>query len=153
MFGAALQVGQIAPDFTLTSQDGSSVSLRDLRGKWVVLYFYPMEGASGSVLEAQNFQRDIAKYQEANAVIVGVTAHPARVILAYLPAQSLTFKLLADTDNRVSQEYNSFYKILRTSSRNTFLIAPDGKIAKVWLGVSPAKHSEEVLSALSSLKK
>jgi peroxiredoxin Q/BCP len=73
LFAAAPQVGQIAPDFTLPSQDGSKVSLHDFRGKWVVLYFYPKDGTSGCTLEAHNFQRDIAKYQELNAEIVGVS--------------------------------------------------------------------------------
>src|ERR1700691_1371650 len=67
------QAGAEAPGFTLPSQDGKPVSLKDLRGKWVVLYFYPKDGTSGCTLEAHNFQRDIAKYQQLNAEIVGVS--------------------------------------------------------------------------------
>src|SRR6516164_8379041 len=73
LFAATPQAGQMAPDFTLPSQDGSQISLKDFRGKWVVLYFYPKDGTSGCTLEAHNFQRDLAKYQHANAVIVGVS--------------------------------------------------------------------------------
>jgi peroxiredoxin Q/BCP len=149
----AVSVGQVAPDFTLPSQDGSKISLHDFRGKWVVLYFYPKDGTSGCTLEARNFQRDIAKYQQLNAEIVGVSVDSADSHKDFCAKQGLHFKLLADTEKKVSQDYDSFHTWLRFSARNTFLIAPDGKIAKIWTDVSPAKHSEEVLAALSSLKK
>ena len=153
LFAAAPQVGQMAPDFTLPSQDGSKISLHDFKGKWVVLYFYPKDGTSGCTLEAHNFQRDIAKYQQANAEIVGVSVDSADSHKDFCAKQGLHFKLLADTEKKVSEQYDSLMMIIHYSSRNTFLISPDGKIAKVWIGVSPAKHSEEVLAALSSLKK
>jgi peroxiredoxin Q/BCP len=150
---ATLQVGQMAPDFTLPSQDGSKVSLHDFRGKWVVLYFYPKDGTSGCTLEAHNFQRDIEKYQQLNAEVIGVSVDSADSHKDFCAKQGLHFKLLADTEKKVTQDYDSLMMIIHWSFRNTFLIAPDGKIAKVWLGVSPAHHSEEVLAALSALKK
>jgi thioredoxin-dependent peroxiredoxin len=153
LFAATPQVGQMAPDFTLPSQDGSKISLHDFHGKWVVLYFYPKDGTSGCTLEAHNFQRDIAKYQQLNAEIVGVSVDSADSHKDFCAKQGLHFKVLADTEKKVSQDYDSFHTILRFSARNTFLIAPDGKIAKIWLGVSPSSHSEEVLAALSNLKK
>lgn len=153
LFANAPQIGQMAPDFTLPSQDGSKISLHDFRGKWVVLYFYPKDGTSGCTLEAHNFQRDIQKYQALNAEIVGVSVDTADSHKQFCAKQDLHFKLLADTEKKVSEAYDSLMMIIHFSSRNTFLIAPDGKIAKVWLGVSPSKHSEEVLAALSALKK
>ncbi|MGA3201636.1 MAG: peroxiredoxin [Bryobacteraceae bacterium] len=153
LFAAASQVGQMAPDFTLPSQDGSKVSLHDFRGKWVVLYFYPKDGTSGCTLEAHNFQRDIAKYQQLNAEIVGVSVDSADSHKDFCAKQGLHFKLLADTEKKVSEAYDSLMMIVHFSNRNTFLISPDGKIAKIWKGVSPANHSEEVLAALSALKK
>lgn len=153
IFAATPQVGQMAPDFTLPSQDGSKVSLHDFRGKWVVLYFYPKDGTSGCTLEAHNFQRDIAKYQQANAEIVGVSVDSADSHKDFCAKQGLHFKLLADTDKKVSDAYDSLMMIVHFSKRNTFLIAPDGKIAKIWIGVNPGGHSQEVLSALSSFKK
>ena len=149
----SVSVGQMAPDFTLASQDGSKISLHDYRGKWVVLYFYPKDGTSGCTLEAHNFQRDIAKYLQLNAEIVGVSVDSADSHKDFCAKQGLHFKLLADTDKKVSEAYDSLMMIIHYSSRNTFLISPEGKIAKIWTGVSPANHSEEVLSALSSLKK
>jgi len=153
LLAATPQVGQMAPDFTLPSQDGSKISLHDFRGKWVVLYFYPKDGTPGCTTEAHNFQRDITKYQQANAVIVGVSVDSADSHKDFCAKQGLTFKLLADTEKKVSQDYDSFHTLLRFSARNTLLIDPNGKIAKEWIGVSPGKHSEEVLAALASLKK
>ena len=153
LFAATPQVGQMAPNFTLPSQDGSKVNLTDFRGKWVVLYFYPKDGTSGCTLEAHNFQRDIAKYEQDNAVVVGVSVDSADSHKEFCAKQGLHFKLLADTEKKVSQDYDSFHTLLRFSARNTFLIDPAGKIAKIWLGVSPSNHSEEVLAALSTLKK
>jgi thioredoxin-dependent peroxiredoxin len=153
LFAAAPRVGQTAPDFTLPSQDGSKVSLHDFHGKWVVLYFYPKDGTSGCTLEAHNFQRDLPKYQQLNAEIVGVSVDTPDSHKEFCAKQGLHFKLLADTEKKVSEQYDSLMMIIHYSSRNTFLIDPTGKSAKVWTGVSPAKHSEEVLAALGTLKK
>ena len=146
------QVGQEAPDVTLPSQDGSNVSLKDFRGKWVVLYFYPKDNTPGCTIEAHNFQRDLSKYTEKNAVIVGVSVDSTASHQDFCTKQSLTFKLLADTDKKVVADYGSLSD-RGFASRNTFLIDPNGKIAKVWTGVKPASHSEDVLAALSELQK
>jgi thioredoxin-dependent peroxiredoxin len=146
------QVGQSAPDFTLPSQDGSQISLKDFRGKWVVLYFYPKDGTSGCTLEAHNFQRDLPKYEQRNAVILGVSVDSTGSHQEFCAKQGLTFKLLADTGTSVSGQYGSRLNLLVTkvASRNTFLIDPTGKIVKVWTGVSPGRHSEEVIAALAA---
>jgi peroxiredoxin Q/BCP len=147
---AVPQPGQKAPDFTLPSQDGSPVSLKDFRGKWVVLYFYPKDRTSGCTIEAHNFQRDQEKYRKANAVVLGVSVDSASSHQDFCAKQGLTFKLLADTQKKVSSDYGSLMNLVVTkiAARNTFLIDPEGKIAKVWTGVNPSKHSEEVLAAL-----
>ena len=148
-------VGQAAPDFTLPSQDGTRISLHDFKGKWVVLYFYPKDGTSGCTIEAHNFQRDQATYDQKNAVIVGVSVDSADSHKEFCAKQGLTFKLLADTGTTVSRQYGSLTNLLlvKISARNTFLISPDGKIAKVWQSVSPSKHSAEVLATISQLAK
>jgi thioredoxin-dependent peroxiredoxin len=147
--------GTAAPDFKLTTGDGSQVSLKDYRGKWVVLYFYPKDFTSGCTLEAQNFQRDLAKYQNASAIILGVSVDSAQSHKDFCAKEGLNFKLLADTDAKVSAEYGSTmdYKGVKMAARNTFLINPEGKIAKVYTGVKPAEHSEQVLKDLVELKK
>ena len=147
------QAGQQAPDFTLPSQDGSPVSLHDFRGKWVVLYFYPKDGTHGCTIEAHNFQRDIAKYEQANAVVVGVSVDSTGSHKEFCAQQGLTFKLLADTDKKVSAEYGSLMNLVATkiAKRNTFLIDPQGRITKVWTGVDPTPHSAQVLESLPQI--
>lgn len=150
---SAPRAGDTAPDFTLPSQDGSPVSLKDFRGKWVVLYFYPKDNTHGCTIEAHNFERDLAKYEGRNAVIVGVSVDSTGSHRDFCAKQGLTFKLLADTGKTVSREYGSAMNLVITkiAARNTFLIDPQGKIVKVWIGVDPNKHSEEVLAALGAL--
>src|SRR5437016_14456410 len=101
------QVGQQAPDFSLPSQEGPNVSLKQFRGKWVVLYFYPKDMTQGCTIEAHNFQRDLAKYDQANAVILGVSVDSVDSHKQFCAKDSLTFKLLADTDKEVVDSYGS----------------------------------------------
>ncbi len=147
--------GTAAPDFKLTTGDGSQVSLKDYRGKWVVLYFYPKDFTSGCTLEAHNFQRDLAKYEQSGAVVLGVSVDSAQSHKDFCAKEGLNFKLLADPDAKVSAQYGSTmdYKGAMMAARNTFLINPEGKIAKVYTGVKPAEHSEQVLKDLAEQKK
>jgi peroxiredoxin Q/BCP len=149
------QVGQPAPDFTLPSAEGGSVSLKDYKGKWVVLYFYPKDFTSGCTLEAHNFERDLAKYQNQSAIILGVSADTARSHKDFCAKEGLNFKLLADPELKAITAYGSAmeYDGVKMAARNTFLINPEGKIARVYMGVKPAVHSEEVLKDLAVLKK
>ena len=148
-------VGAAAPGFNLTTNEGKQVNLNDFKGKWVVLYFYPKDFTSGCTLEARNFQRDIAKYEAANAVILGVSVDTAESHKEFCAKEGLNFKLLADTDAKVSEQYGSImeYNGAKLSARNTFIIDPQGKVAKVFDKVKPGGHSDEVLAALASLQK
>jgi peroxiredoxin Q/BCP len=148
------EAGSPAPQFTLKSQDGTPVSLKDFHGKWVVLYFYPKDFTSGCTLEAHNFQRDLAEYEKRNAVIVGVSVDDPNSHKQFCVKEGLSFKLLADTDHNVSKEYGTLTQMGFThAARNTFLIAPDGKIARVFEDVKPAEHSTQVLTELTDLEK
>ena len=148
-------VGQVAPGFTLPSQDGSQISLDSFRGKWVVLYFYPKDMTKGCTIEAHNFQRDQAKFDAANAVILGVSVDTPDSHKEFCTKEGLTFRLLADPEHKVVDAYGSLghFGPMTIASRNTFLINPQGKIVKEWTKVDPQVHSEEVLAALASLKK
>jgi peroxiredoxin Q/BCP len=148
-------VGSLAPDFTLTSQEGAPVSLKDYRGKWVVLYFYPKDFTSGCTIEAHNFQRDRPQYQQRNVVVLGVSVDSADSHKQFCTKEGLDFKLLADTDHKVSSAYGSLTNLglVKFASRHTFIINPDGKIVKVFTEVNPNQHSAEVLSALAELQK
>lgn len=148
-------VGATAPGFNLTTNEGKQVSLSDFKGKWVVLYFYPKDFTSGCTLEAHNFQRDLAKYDAAHAVILGVSVDTADSHKEFCAKEGLNFKLLSDSGAKVSEQYGSImeYNGAKYSARNTFIIDPQGKIAKVFEKVNPGGHSEEVLAALATLQK
>src|SRR5687767_6307767 len=120
--------GAAAPSFKLVTNEGKEASLSDFKGKWVVLYFYPKDFTSGCTLQARNFQRDLAKYEQANAVILGVSIDTAESHKSFCAKEGLTFKLLSDTDAKVSQQYGSTmeYNGNTYSARNTFIIDPQG---------------------------
>jgi thioredoxin-dependent peroxiredoxin len=150
---SAVQVGDVAPDFELLDQSGMPVRLRDRVGRRpVVLYFYPKDKTPGCTIEAHNFQRDKAKYDQMNTVILGISVDSVDSHKSFGDEQSVTFKLLSDEQKQVVPMYGS----LRDNGmalRNTFLLDPQGKIAKVWTGVDPNKHSVEVLAALGEVAK
>jgi peroxiredoxin Q/BCP len=106
-------------------------------------------------MEAHNFQRDLAQYEKTGAVILGVSVDSTDSHKEFCTKEGLTFKLLADPGGKVSAQYGSTmdYKGMTMAARNTFLINPEGKIAKVYTGVKPAEHSEQVLKDLADLKK
>jgi thioredoxin-dependent peroxiredoxin len=149
------KAGDMAPAFSLPTGDGTTISLKDYKGKWVVLYFYPKDFTSGCTLEAKNFERDSSKYQSADAVVLGVSVDSAQSHKDFCAKEGLNFKLLADPDGKTVAAYGSGmeYKGAKMAARNTFLIDPQGKIAKVYTAVKPAEHSDEVLKDLAELKK
>lgn len=152
---AAPTEGSPAPEFTLPSQEGSAVTLQDYRGKWVVLYFYPKDQTPGCSREAHNFQVDQPKYAERNAVVLGVSLDSVDSHKKFCAKEGLNFKLLADTDHKVTESYGSLtnFGVVKFAARNTFLIDPSGKIAKAYTSVDPQKHSSEVLAELELLQK
>jgi peroxiredoxin Q/BCP len=147
--------GTKAPDFTLKSQEGKTVSLHDFKGKWVVLYFYPKDFTQGCTIEAHNFQADQDKYTKMNAAIVGVSVDTVDSHQQFCTKENLTFKLLADEKHEVVNTYGSTQKFgdAEVAARNTFLVDPQGTIRKVFLKVNPNPHSAEVLMALAELEK
>jgi thioredoxin-dependent peroxiredoxin len=143
-------VGQEAPTFTLPSQDGSPVSLEQYRGKWVVLYFYPKDMTTGCTIEAHKFQDALPQFDAKNAVILGVSVDTVDSHKQFCTKDSLTFHLLADPDHKVVSAYGSLgaFGPMTIAQRNTFLIDPQGKIAKEWVKVTPANAASDVLAAL-----
>ena len=146
--------GSPAPTFTLPSQEGAQVSLDQFKGKWVVLYFYPKDFTSGCTIEAHNFQRDLDKYTQKNAAILGVSVDTVDSHKGFCTKEGLNFKLLADPNHTVVEKYGSImeYNGMTLAARNTFLIDPTGVIRKVYLKVSPQGHSDEVLADLQQLQ-
>src|SRR3989475_4765824 len=146
--------GTPAPDFTLNSQDGKPLSLRDLRGKWVVLYFYPKDFTSGCTREAHNFQRDLLQYEQKNAIILGVSVQDEVTHQKFCAKEGLSFKLLADTKYEVSSSYGSLVNlcVAKLSARHTFLIDPAGIVRKTYLNVNAEKDSAEILAHLTEFQ-
>ena len=145
--------GSKAPDFTLQSQEGKTVSLKEFKGQWVVLYFYPKDMTQGCTIEAHNFQRDLDQYTAKHAAIVGVSADTIDSHQQFCTKESLTFRLLADPNKEVIATYGSLAANGMVAARNTFLIDPDGVIRKVYTKVNPNPHSQEVLTDLAELEK
>lgn len=150
-----VQVGSMAPNFTLPSQEDKPISLSDFKGKWVVLYFYPKDQTKGCTIEAHNFQRDQAKYDKLNAVVLGVSLDTVASHQAWCAKDTFSFKMLADPDHKVVDLYGVPVKSfgpMRVASRQTFLISPQGKVVNFWPDVKVDHHSEEVLAAIAEAK-
>jgi peroxiredoxin Q/BCP len=153
---ATLTPGTKAPNFTLPSQDGSPVSLNQFHGHWVVLYFYPKDQTPGCTIEAHNFQRDQAKFDALNAVILGVSLDTVESHQQWCTKDNLTFKMLADPDHKVVDQYHvglMAHGLLHFAKRTTYLISPDGNVAKVWVVSDVNHHSDEVQAEIAAEQK
>ena len=147
---AALQAGQQAPDFTLTDQSGQTRSLADFKGKWLALYFYPKDDTPGCTRQACAFRDDHTKLQALGAEVVGVSVDTVQSHADFADKFRLTFPLLADNATQTATRYRSLLNlgIIKFARRNTFLIDPDGKIAKVYLSASARRNAGEVVTDL-----
>lgn len=151
-FGGIPPLNQPAPEFSLPTNTGDGkVSLSNFRGNWVVLYFYPKDFTAGCTLEAQRFQQDLAKYEDKNTKIIGVSADSVDSHAQFCDSESLKFPLLADTTGEVSKAYGSWLGTV--STRNSFLIDPNGILRETFVKVNPVIHSAEVLARLEDLQK
>jgi peroxiredoxin Q/BCP len=148
------QVGQAAPDFSLGDQNGKLQTLADYRGKWLVLYFYPKDETPGCTTQACMFRDDIFKLRKLGAEVVGVSIDDASKHAEFAKKHSLPFPLLADKDGVVATRYDSVTNLLlfKLAKRNTFIIDPHGRIAKVYPGANAGRNSEQVLADLPGLQ-
>ena len=151
-----LKEGDPAPDFSATATDGSTVSLSDFKGKNIVLYFYPRDSTPGCTKEACAFRDEFSVFKKREAVVLGVSTDSLKAHQKFSSKYQLPFPLLADEEKRIVEAYGvwgqkSFLgrKYMGTH-RVTFLIAPDGRIKKIWPEVKPAEHAKEVLEALGN---
>ncbi|MBP8858236.1 MAG: thioredoxin-dependent thiol peroxidase [Anaerolineaceae bacterium] len=144
----------IAPDFTLPDENGLERSLKDYRGKWVVLYFYPKDDTPGCTAEACNFRDDYSAYEKAGVTILGLSKDSPTSHAKFKTKYQLPFSLLADEEHKVADQYGVWGRKKYMGKeydgmfRTTYLIDPDGKIVKVFENVKPADHSAEVLAAI-----
>ena len=149
--------GERAPDFTLPDQDGEPVTLSDLAGGSVVLYFYPKANTPGCTTQACGVRDHLPAYEESGAVVIGVSPDPVKAVKKFHEKQELNFTLLADADHAVCDLYGvwaekSMYgRTYWGAQRSTFVIDPEGTVATVIPKVSPKTHDDVVLAALAEL--
>lgn len=152
-----LEPGKKAPAFTLPNQDGEKVKLTDLKGRRVVLYFYPKADTPGCTTQACGIRDHAADYADRDVVVLGVSPDPVAKVKKFHDKHDMNFTLLADEDHAVAEKYGvwaekSMYgRTYWGNLRATFIIDADGKIAHVIPKVSPAKHDGEVLAALDAM--
>ena len=150
-----LEVGDTAPDFTLPDQDGNEVSLADLRGQTVVLYFYPRADTPGCTTQACGVRDHSADYERAGVKVIGVSPDPVSAVKRFAEKHDLNFTLLADEEHKVAEAYGTwteksmYGKKYWGVTRSTYIIGPDGKITHVFPKVSPKTHDDVVLKALA----
>jgi peroxiredoxin Q/BCP len=153
---AELREGDAAPEFELTSDSGETVKLSDLRGRQVVLYFYPKDDTPGCTAQACGIRDAYGEFERAGAVVLGVSPDDERSHVKFKEKYGLPFTLLADTDHRVAEEYGVWGEksyMGRTYmgiDRSTFVIDEDGTLKKVMHKVKPAEHADDVLAVLQS---
>jgi len=151
-----LNLGDLAPDFSLPDAEGNLVSLQDLRGKRVVLYFYPRDNTPGCTKEACSFRDAYPQFQSKDVVILGVSTDNAKSHGKFAQKHNLPFPLLVDEDGQVASAYGSYGlkkfmgKEYMGITRSTFIISPDGELEKIYRKVKPGDHGEEVLADLAA---
>jgi thioredoxin-dependent peroxiredoxin len=149
---AGLAVGAAAPAFRLQDQHDAWISLADQRGKWLVLYFYPMDETPGCTTEACQFRDDIFAFRRLGVTVLGVSVQDVASKKKFAEKHGLPFSLLADTDKSVARAYGVL-NIFSIASRETFIIDPQGRVAKHYPSVDPKEHSKELLAELNRLVK
>jgi peroxiredoxin Q/BCP len=149
-----VSAGEPAPDFELVDQDGQLHSIEDYRGKWVALYFYPKDGTPGCTTEACEFRDNIFAFRNMNCQILGVSLDDAESHKSFSEKHGLPFPLLADTKGSAANAYGVKAQMMgmTVARRQTFLIDPEGNIAKHYAEVNPESHSKEVLADLEKFE-
>jgi len=152
-----LEVGQLAPLFALQSDEGSVIELSELKGKNVVLYFYPKDDTPGCTIEAQDFTKKIKEFEKYDCIVLGISKDNVESHCKFIEKYDLAFNLLVDENGEVCQQYgvikekSMFGKSYMGIDRSTFLIDKLGKISHIWRSVKVNGHVEEVLASLAKL--
>ena len=153
-----LEVGSVAPEFCLPNQDENEVCLRDLKGKWIVLYFYPKDNTPGCTTQACDFTQSLPDFEELDAVILGVSPDSPKKHRSFIEKKELGITLLSDEDKKLLEEYGvwqlkkMYGREYMGVVRSTFLIDPDGKIANIWTKVKVKEHIQSVKEKLQELR-
>jgi peroxiredoxin Q/BCP len=146
------QVGQAAPDFNLLDQNGKSHKLSDYHGRWLALFFYIKDSTPGCTKQACKFRDDIHRLRDLGAEVVGVSVDNSASHANFAKKYSLPFPLLADSRGEIARRYDSMWGIIGMAKRNTYLIDPEGRIAKIYLSASTSRNSAEIIEDLKKMK-
>ena len=149
---AGPKVGEAAPDFSLPDQNGQTHKLSDYRGKWLVLYFYVKDDTPGCTEQACKFRDDIHQLSELGAQVVGVSVDNTASHADFAKKYNLPFPLLSDSKGETAARYDSLRSDGSLAKRNTFMIDPQGRIARIYLSASTSRNSAEVIEDLKKLK-
>jgi peroxiredoxin Q/BCP len=151
---AGLSIGNQAPNFILKDQNNLSHNLNDYKGSWVILYFYPKDDTPGCTTQACDFRDAVERIISSRSIVFGVSLDSVESHKRFAEKNNLPFSLLSDQDGNVSKAYDSLSSFIsfKASKRNTFIIDPEGKIAKIYLSVNPSTHSQMVLNDLNQLQ-
>ncbi|HEY5540494.1 MAG TPA: peroxiredoxin [Coriobacteriia bacterium] len=149
---AIVPAGSVAPPISATASDGAPFDLAKRAGEWTVLYFYPRANTSGCTTEALGFESRLPEFASLGAVVVGVSADKPPAVRRFAEKYGLAFPLIADPERAIIDAYGARLPDKNTASRVTFLIAPDGTIARAWPKVIAAGHADQVLAALRQLQ-
>ena len=150
-----IKMGAIAPDFTLIDQNNKPQTLSKIRGKWLVMYFYPKDETPDCTTEACNFRDNILSLRVKKAEVWGISVDNTQSHAAFSKHHKLPFTLLADPKGRVAKQYGALLNmmIFKIAKRHSFIIDPQGKIAKIYRNVNPKSHVEQILKDLEGLQK
>jgi peroxiredoxin Q/BCP len=151
---ADLKPGDAAPGFELLDQYSNSHKLSDYRGKWLVLYFYPKDDTPGCTTEACEFRDDVSKLRQMGVALLGVSTDDVKSHKEFAEKYHLPFSLLSDAGGDVARSYGSLTNLglWKFAKRHTFVIGPDGRIARVYRDVKPQTHSDQVIADLKALR-
>ncbi len=149
-----LKINQMAPAFQLADSHQQIVTLDDFKGHWVVLFFYPKDNTPGCTAEACNFRDAYQEILALNTKILGINTDSSESHQRFISKKQLPFPLLSDTSGKVSQQYGCLFKIgpIRFCKRQSFIIDPEGKIARIYRKVDPRQHARQIINDLKQLQ-
>ncbi len=154
VYASDLEVGQLAPDFSLSDQNNKLKTLNKMQGQWLVLYFYPKDETPGCTAEACSFRDNLVALQSTNTVVWGVSVDNAQSHQKFAEKHKLPFTLLSDPEGKVAKQYGSLLNmyIFKVAKRHSFIIDPQGRLAKIYRQVDPKQHVAQIIKDLKSLQ-
>jgi peroxiredoxin Q/BCP len=154
MASPILKIGDDAPSFRLPDSQGNQINSNDFKGKWIVLYFYPKDDTPGCTAEACHFRDDFKLLESLGAKVIGISIDDSFSHKKFAEKYNLPFPLLSDASGEVASRYGALnnFLVIKLAKRYTYLINPQGKIAKIYLSVDTSKHSQEIIDDLKALK-